>query len=407
MKFEKRMLTAWLIISCLLFFVPAAAWPGDPAMDQIGGQTGRDPLLVQVLDNGNMGVFDWDETYPGSGTEAYVNRYYDDYCWSTVLFFTIDGQKQVLYGDAFQDCLFDADSSIPLLSGSQVVSADQTTITTTWQHPDLAGMSLTQQVEYQPGSSVVTKTFTVMSASDDVLSDLLLLHGGDIWFFDEATFTWELPDLTVRNLDFFNSRRIVFRADDNTPWDHWYGGSLLSAWGQVAAGSLSDTVEGMVNDAACIVGWQRPDLPADESWSVTTREDYSREPTAAPTPTVTVSPTPGLTPTVTVSPTPGLTPTVTTGPTPELSPTVTASPTPEPTVTVTSGPTGGPTGSADPVTTGAIAPTAIPDELPARTGESRSDLMLILLTLVLAVSLIWLRRRLSARANQDGNAFRR
>jgi hypothetical protein len=393
MKLEKRVLTAWLIICCLLFPVPAAAWPGDPAMDQIGGQAGSDPLLVQVLDNGNMGVFDWDETVPGSGTEAYVNRYFDDYCWSTVLFFTIDGQKQVLYGDAFQDCLFDADRSIPLLSGSQVVSADQTSITTTWQHPDLAGLSLTQQIEYRPGSSVVTKSFNVTFAADGALSDLLLLHGGDIWFFDEATFTWDLPDLTVRNLDFFNSRRIVFRADDNTPWDHWYGGSLLSAWVQVAAGSLSDTVEGMVSDAACVVGWQRTDLPAGESWLVTTREDYSREPTATPTPSVTVSPTPGPTPTVTA------------GPTPE--PTATTGPTPEPTVIVTTSPTGGPTESADPGTTGAIAPTAIPDELPARTGESRADLILIFLLLVLAGSLIWLRRRLSARPNQDGNAFRR
>ena len=413
MKLEKRVLTAWLIICCLMFQAPAAAWPGDPALDQIGGQAGRDPLLVQVLDNGNMGVFDWDETTPGSGTEGYVNRYYDDYCWSTVLFFTVGGQRHVLYGDAFQDCLFDADRSDPLLSGSQAVSADLTTITTIWQHPGLTGLSLNQHIEYQPESTIVTKTFTVALTSGDALTDLVLLHGGDVWFFAEGTFTQDLTDLTVRNLD-FNSRRIVFRADEETPWDHWYGGNLLLAWSQVAEGSLSDAVEPLVSDAACVVGWQRETLAAGESWTVTTREDYSREQSAGPTPTVMPTPsmTPAMSPTPTVAPTAIVTPAVT--PTPNLTvsvaptpgptamPTVTdAAPTPDPTVSAD------PTGTADPATTGSVTPTAVPGEMPAQTGESPAGLMLVLLILFLTGGLVWLRQLISYRAKQDENAENR
>lgn len=390
----------FLLFPAGLYPVGTAAWPGDPVIDQLGGQAGSDPLLIHGLDNGNMGVFDWDEAAPGSGLMQYVNRYFDDYCWSTVLFFT-DSRRQVFYGDAFQDCLFDAAVSVPLQTGDQQVSPDQTTLTTGWTHPDLPGLSLVRQLDYEAGTTVVSITLTVTLTAGEALSDLTLLHGGDLCFFDEGRWEQDSGRLIARNLDLFNPRRVIFIPDDDTPWDHWYAGNPTTAWEQVAAGSLSDTLESDVDDAACLVAWHKATLSAGESWSVTTREDYSRDvtptPTVEPTPTVTptpaVSPTPVVSPTLTVSPTPALTP----GLTPTLTVVPTARPSPIATPDAPS-PTGASPAATSAGTTAPLTgPTAAPNGDLPQTGENRAAAPLITATILLAVCLIWIRLRLAGR----------
>jgi hypothetical protein len=390
-----------MVLVCLLVIQGSVlANKPEPLMDHLGGVTGTDPLRVTVINNGNMGVFDWDETEPGSGTETYVQRYDDQYCWSSVWFMECDGTSYAFYGDAFRDCVFPVDQAYMLSDASQVVQNADETIRTTWEDPGNLALTLTQTVRYASGGTCVVKQFSLLNQTGQAIENLALFHGGDVYFFWEGFVEQdENQAITTWNLDAFNRRRIVFSADPETPWTDWYAGDAVQAWNRVSSMSLGQTITPWVNDIACIVGWFQETVNADQTFQVQTMEDYSRlpEPTPEPMPEPTVTPEPTITPGPTVEPTVSPVPTVTPGPTPE------ATETPEPTVTpvVTTKPT------SEPTVTPTLEPTIMPDPTPQpsasdqdqnlpKTGERKGKAVFWLLGGILGL-VIW--ARVKARAH--------
>lgn len=331
---QKYIIIVMMVLICLFMIQePVSAKKPEPLMDHLGGVTGTDPLRVTVINNGNMGVFDWDESEPGSGTETYVHRYDDQYCWSSVWFMECDGTLYAFYGDAFRDCSFLVDQAYMLPAASQTVQYAEESIQTTWENPGGLDVTLTQTVQYVSGETRVMKRFSLLNQTGQIIENLTLLHGGDVYFFWEGFVEKdENQAITTWNLDALNRRRIVFSADPETPWTDWYAGDAAQAWNWVSSMSLGRTITPWVNDIACIVGWSQETLDAGQTFQVQTVEDYSRLPEPTPEPTV----TPALTPKPTVTQAPTVTPDLT--PEATVTPVATAKPTTEPTATPTSGP---------------------------------------------------------------------
>ncbi len=172
-----------LILFVVVPDVPAAL--DDPVRLTLGGQPGLDPLAVDVLDNGNMGVAVWDEIIPGTGLFGYVSRISDQVCWSSVLHVAVGGQKRVYYGDAFQDCAFAGDITSMFPAATMSSGSDGTSITAEWLLDADIGLTLRQDVRVTSGSYLVQKRFQVLCSSAD-MTDLTLIHGGDISFHDEG-----------------------------------------------------------------------------------------------------------------------------------------------------------------------------------------------------------------------------
>ena len=391
-----------LILFVVVPDVPVAL--DDPVRLTLGGQPGLDPLAVDVLDNGNMGVAVWDEIIPGTGLFGYVSRISDQVCWSSVLHVAVGGQTRVYYGDAFQDCAFAGDMTSMFPAATMSSGSGGTSITAKWLLDADIGLTLRQDVRVNSGSYLVQKQFQVLCSSAD-LTDLTLIHGGDISFHDEGLFS-PTSEGAIRVTDRGLPPRcqILYAADAETPWDLYLADRFSNVWRNLEQNSLGQTVAGPVTDAAILVGWQRDNLPAQTSWILATTEDYSPPTMPTPSPSPSPSPVPTATPTPSPSPTPSPLPTATPSPTvtltpapsPSLSPlpTMTATPTPTPSPIPSPLPTATPTptGTLTPAPSASPMPTAVPTVTPmptedlVQTGEGNGTASLGLLLILLAVA---------------------
>lgn len=353
------------VIICLMLKVPLAA-ASVPSCN-LGGQRDRDPLCVEVPDNGNMGVFVWEEETPGQSQWAYQPRYFDGYCWGTVLFFVRDGYTYTLYADCFQDYFYADVTECQMSAQSHDVSPDGSSVISLLTHPACPALCLTQTVTCHPGSTIVAKRWQI-TVTEGTLSSLTLLHGGDlvhplVWGEEGRFATQADGSMLFSSMHFPQPRRAVFSADPLSPWDLCYGGSWEDGLEQVVENQLTgrEITADPLHDAGCFVGWNRTLLSAGETWTLTTTENYAplANPTPTAQPTVTAAPEPSATPTpdpqlsipVTPDPSPSPVPspdmTVTPDPSPALDP--------EPSVTVVPNP--GPTPVPSPV----IILTPVPD----------------------------------------------
>ncbi|NLO36872.1 MAG: hypothetical protein GX112_11070, partial [Clostridiaceae bacterium] len=351
---------SWCLSVLLLLFLfaslpdcPAAL--DTPACLTLGGQPGLDPLAVEILDNGNMGVSVWDEIIPGTGRYGYVARIFDQVCWSSVLHVTVGSQSRVYYGDAVQDCAFPGDTTAGFPAATLSAAADGISVTAEWLLDADLGLTLRQEIRYSPGSYLVHKQYQVLCTATE-LTDLILIHGGDVTLHDEGLFS-QAPDRTIRVTDrgLPPRRQVHYAAASGTPWNLWLADRRSNAWRRLEQNSLGQTVAGLVTDAAVLVGWQHASLSAQTAWVLATTEDYSPPaiPTPSPSPVPTVTPTPSPIPTSTPTPTPS--------PIPTASPTPMPSPSPSPIPSSTPTPTSTPSPSPSPV------PPATPTPLPSAT----------------------------------------
>jgi len=374
----------------------------DPARLTLGGQPGLDPLAVEILDNGNMGVAVWDETIPGTGLFGYVSRISDQVCWSSVLHVTVGGQTRVYYGDAFQDCAFTGDMMSMFPAATLSAGSDGTSITAEWLLDADIGLTLRQDVRVTSGSYLVQKRFQVLCSGAD-LTDLTLIHGGDVSFHDEGLFSPTSEGaIRVTDRGLPARRQILYAAASETPWDLYLADRFSTVWRKLEQNSLGQSVAGLVTDAAVLVGWQRGSLPAQTTWILATTEDYS--PPIMPTPSP--SPVPTATPTPLPSPKPSPLPTATPSPTETPTPSPSPSPSPSPIPAMTATPTHSPSPSPNPLPTATptliVTPTPLPSPSPipttaptvtptpvddlVQTGEGKGTASLGLLLILLAVA---------------------
>jgi hypothetical protein len=258
----------------VLLLWPALVGADSWQRDVIGGQVGVDALRVEVICNGNMGVFCWQESEPGSGNETYVNRYYEDVAWSSILFFTGSSGDGICAGDYFQDLIFGQPGSSVFGWGEQSVLPGGASIQTCWTWPD--GLKLVQELDCPPGSDIVCKRFAWTNTGTTLLLDLCFIHGGDVFFGDEAHLqgTEEPLILTVANRDETVGGRIDFWPDVTTPWNGWFIGELADGLEQLENGGLGRHVAVSCRDAACLVQWTRPVLEPGETWLMITYERH-------------------------------------------------------------------------------------------------------------------------------------
>ena len=322
------------VMICLMLNVPLAA-ASTPSC-ALGGQRDRDPLCVEVLDNGNMGVFVWEEETPGQNQWAYQPRYFDGFYWGTVLFFVRDGYTYTLYADCFQDSFYADAATRQMVAQSHDVS-DAASVTSLFTHPACPEFSLTQTVTCHPGSTLVAKRWQ-LTVTEGTLSALTLLHGGDLFYppvwDEEGRFTSQTDgSMVFSSMHCPQPRQAVFRADPLSPWDLYYGGSWEDGLEQVVGNQLTGQAitADPLRDAGCFVGWERTLLSAGETWTLTTTEDYAppANPTPTAQPTVTAVPEPSATPAP--DPQPSVTVTPDPGPTPVPSPVITVTLVPDPT----------------------------------------------------------------------------
>lgn len=353
------------VIICLMLKVPLAA-ASAPSCN-LGGQRDRDPLCVEVPDNGNMGVFVWEEETPGQSQWAYQPRYFDGYCWGTVLFFVRDGYTYTLYADCFQDYFYADVTECQMSAQSHDVLPDGSSVISLFTHPACPAFCMTQTITCHPGSNLVTKRWQI-TVTEGTLSSLTILHGGDlvhplVWG-EEGRFTSRTDgSMVFSSMHFPQPRQAVFRADPASPWTLCYGGLWEDGLEQVVGNQLAglEITADPLHDAGCFVGWNRTLLSAGETWTITTTEDYA--PQANPTPTtqpaVTTVPGPSTNPVPDPQPSVPVTPAPTRTPDPQPSVSATPEPVPsldpEPNVTTTPDP--GPTPVLSPV----LSVTPVPD----------------------------------------------
>lgn len=309
---NRRTLAISVLLSLLIlqiFSDSLLAQTEKPDKLSLGGRIQNDPIRIDVISNGNMGVFTYDET-KGSDTDSYVPCYFDQYTWGTLFFATLENEVILFISDAWQDLDFNARQIYILKDGHQTIEQNEE-IRTCWHDLCVPGLSLEQIIRYQSGSTVVEKEFIVTYTGEEPLYDLTLLHGGDICFYlgemAVESLTVESNHVFVVSLDTLRPQQTLFFADD--PWDHWYAGDWLTAFDQVSTRSLSNSIDSSASDVACFVGWSLATLEKGESWSMITQEDYALPSIPDPTPEPTLTQPPQTTPETTpTQPEPELTP---------------------------------------------------------------------------------------------------
>lgn len=389
----KQALILFLIFIGLLFLLPAAGTAVPVAAlvatdsHSLGGRAGFDPLQVDILNNGSMAVFFWQPEAPGSANLIYLNRYFDQVAWGCNLLLADKGVRYHFYSDYYQDLDFPA-SVVPADIGVGAQSVDGDRITTVWNLLD-GDLLFRQTIVYPAGGTLITKRYDLQNLGAGVLSEISLLHGGDVFFGEEAGCSWDsdLQMLTVRNLEQTIGGRIAFYADAANPFASWFAGDILDLLDLAAEGRLTAVAAAVTEDAGCLLQWDKETLEPDETWTVTLYEQHA-DPGPTPSATPQASPTPEATPTA-GEPLPttaaDATPTPDTTPTPDE-----ATPTPvsggEPTLSPAATPARTP--SAAPITD-ASAPA---EEVPRTGADQPLRGELVGLALLLAAAAAWLAR---------------
>ena len=349
------MLFFW--ISCLQTVSAAKS----PTIHTLDGLPGSDPLIVTIYSDGNLSVSQWDESTPGWGTYEYVNRYFDGAYWGTVLFLNRDDSTAVFASNAFGDRQFAVSQAGPLGMGEQVVSADNTSVTTSWE--PLAGLTVSQTIVYESKTTVVNKQFAIHNNTDAAISGLRLLHGGILAYtgdvFQPLTITQQVGRLlTIAHQDSFNPRQVQFEAGPESPWDNWQAGEWTTVMHAMEQNSLNQSAQSPVLEPACFVGWTIGTLASGAVWTGETHEDFAVTQTGStptPEPTVTADPTASATPEPVLSPTPDPTgtasPTTTVSTGTHVNETTSSAMDPTGTTAKTTGPTTGQTGTQEPAAT--------------------------------------------------------
>ena len=259
----------------------------------LGGNEGTDPLRVEVLNNGCLAVYTWQPDAPGSPNYVYENRYFDSYCWGSNLFLSVGSEQVHLYSDYYQDLprMWDNVPSGDVDIGLGVQSVIDHSIVTTWSLLDDA-CTLQQTITYLPGSSSISKTFTIThTGSQEVsLTNLRFMHGGDIYFglegygfFDAANQT-----ITAQNRDLTIGGSFAMKPDPASPLDSWFAGDLVEMLDATDVGSLPGTVANYSEDISAQLQWNRDVLAAGETWTITLIEQFSGfDPETAATTTTT------------------------------------------------------------------------------------------------------------------------
>ena len=284
-----------------LLLLPNVALIGSPVVKAefaddlatLGGNQGTDPLLVEVLNNGCLGVYTWQPDAPGSQNYVYENRYFDSYCWGSNLFLSVGSEQVHLYSDYYQDLprMWDSIPSGDVDIGLGVQSVIDHSVVTTWSLLDGA-CTLQQTITYLPGSTSISKTFTINHTGSQAVSltNLRFMHGGDIYFglegysfFDAATQT-----ITAQNRDLTIGGSFAMTPDPASPLDSWFVGDLVEMLNATDVGSLPGTVASFSEDISAQLQWNRDTLTAGETWTITLVEQFTGfDPETAATTTTT------------------------------------------------------------------------------------------------------------------------
>ena len=246
----------------------------------LGGNEGTDPLRVEVLNNGCLAVYTWQPDAPGSPNYVYENRYFDSYCWGSNLFLSFGTEQVHLYSDYYQDLprMWDSVPSGDVDIGLGVQSIIDNSVVTTWSLLDGA-CTLQQTITYLPGSTSISKTFTISHTGSQAISltNLRFMHGGDIYFglegysfFDAASQT-----ITTQNRDLTIGGSFAMTPDPASPLDSWFAGDLVEMLHATDVGSLPGTVASYSEDISAQLQWNRDVLAAGETWTITLIEQFT------------------------------------------------------------------------------------------------------------------------------------
>jgi len=282
--------TLWLplilIVSLFGFTIfPVSAIPIQ--MDTLGGGTdGSNPLQMDVLSDGSMSLWFWQQHVfdpsPSVDVPGYQHQYYgetDDWSWNTNIHFTDSAARYHIYTPDAQMYTEDTDYAAGLTKavlgvGTQV--KDGNSVTTTWTLHSGA-LQLIQVITYIPGSFYVEKDFTLTNLSDRTFTDVSLIHGGDTYFGgdDDASCYFNAANrmVYIRNADMTTFGLMGYSGGPETPADHYFVGNYWDG-GQLAAnGLLDDSVDPDSSvDAGYELQWIRPSLAPAESLSIVSYE---------------------------------------------------------------------------------------------------------------------------------------
>ncbi len=258
---KTHLLISSLLIILLIMVSLCAPVFAAGAMDMIslGGNSGSDPLRMDVYDNGDLGLY---FAQPG-----YVNQYYGGTAWGSNIFF--DRRSESLhyvtnyYGSYGTDV------------GNGTLSKNGNSVTGIWQL-DSGDITFQQIITYVPGSYMVTKVFRLINNSSDSYSNLKFIHGGDTYFggADSARSYWNdgLEMIYVRNNDMTQFGLMGFYGTGSTPADQYFGGNYWTGYQFATAGNLPNTADSSFVDAGYQLQWNRATLAAGETWEIRSAE---------------------------------------------------------------------------------------------------------------------------------------
>ncbi len=270
--------------------VPAAALAASEVDQQeaclvLGGRETLDPLRIFVWPDGNMAVYRWRRMYPGSSTEAYMNCYFEQNAWGSMLDLRADTDRFHWSTEYFQDVQYpDAAGNFLLPAGEQTLSED--TIHTEWLLLD-GELLLRQSLSYQDGDDLLIKRYDLINRGNRTFTQVRLTHGGDIFFGEEASCAWDEAHKTmiIGNLEQHVGGRAEFSCAPQYPIAGWFAGSVHDAWDLLRADSpLTGLGAEQTDDAACLMQGTKDSLEPGEQWSLVLYERYPD--TSEPVPTV-------------------------------------------------------------------------------------------------------------------------
>lgn len=269
--FKKRTQQVFALIFsiCLIFCAFNLPTMAEEATNTItlGGTENTDPLKIDVLDNGRIGFYFWQN----NGTEyEYQYQYYDGDCWGTNLFFTREDTDIHYSSDYYQDWFDDPEAGEDIGLGILVKSGN--TVTGTWPL-DENRMTFNQVITYTPGSHMYEKTFTLTNnTSDTTYSDLKIIHGGDAYFGgdDDSSSYWNemLNMVYLRNEDMDIFGLMGFAGMNETPADQYFAGDYDDGGEEAMAGDLSNFADPDYIDAGYQLQWNRAQLAPGASFTV-------------------------------------------------------------------------------------------------------------------------------------------
>lgn len=270
-----------LIISMLVLGTGLSALAAESTdMLALGGDADSDPLLIEIYDNGRIGLYFWQfEAGDPDNDLIWQNQYYNweedgviYNCWGTNIFFDVGQESKYYTTDYYKEWFYSTGIDV----GNGTLVRNGNTISGTWLLEE-GDITFEQLVTYNPGSYMYEKELRLSNNTTDVeYTNLKLIHGGDTFFGgdDAASSYWNetLNMIFLRNESMEAYGIMAFAGTFDSPADKYFAGDYNQGGNHAIAGDLPNTADPNYIDAGYQLQWNQEVLAPGETWSIRSYE---------------------------------------------------------------------------------------------------------------------------------------